>query len=359
VIAIAGARRDEIRDIFATPSKNPSRGLLMEFRRWCAGALMGLTWSGVLACSSGSSDELATFGGALGPSGGFGHGQSLSPTGFPSALAPRGAHLDYFGGRVVSNMQVVVVLYGRGSYIPEVTGSGGMGSMASFFGGVLASPYVDWLTEYDTAPQTPGTGQTIGRGIFLQQVAIVPSRRNNGTVIDDANIQAELGAQIQAGALPGPSHDALGNNNTYYAIFFPHGKTIRDQGSVSCSAFCAYHGSVARAANVGEIYYGVHPDMQSGSGCERGCGKAATVFGNYTQVASHEMVETITDPEVGLATTFAPPLAWYDRGLNQEISDLCAGQNGQVLGGDGVTYDVQTAFSNSRNSCVVTGPRAN
>ncbi|HEX6838757.1 MAG TPA: hypothetical protein VF334_19400, partial [Polyangia bacterium] len=35
--------------------------------------------------------------------------------------APPGAHLSYFGGRVVSNAQVVQVLYGMGSYLPEVT----------------------------------------------------------------------------------------------------------------------------------------------------------------------------------------------------------------------------------------------
>jgi hypothetical protein len=288
------------------------------------------------------------------------HGQPLgNPSQIKALSAPAGAHLSYFGGRVVSNIQVVQVLWGTGSYIPQVTSTASP-SMATFYQGVLNSPYVDWLTEYNTNTQ-PGanSNQMIGRGSFSQQVTITPSAANNGTTITDAQIQAELSAQIMAGTLPAPTHDAGGNNNTYYAIFFPHGKVITQGGGSSCSVFCAYHGTIANAGGAGEIYYGVHPDFQAGSGCESGCGSAATQFGNYTHVASHELVETMTDAEVGLATTFAPPLAWYDQNTNAEIGDLCVGQNGQVVGSDGVTYDVQREFSNSANDCVVTlGPPA-
>jgi hypothetical protein len=282
------------------------------------------------------------------------HGQTLGGANQPKALsAPAGAHLSYFGGRVVSNIQVVQVIWGAGSYIPQVTSTASP-SMATFYQGVLNSAYVDWLTEYNTNTQTgTRTDQIIGRGSFSTQVTITPSAANNGATITDAQIQSELSAQIAAGTLPAPTHDAAGNNNTYYAIFFPHGKVITMGGSSSCSVFCAYHGTIANAGSAGEIYYGVHPDFQAGSGCESGCGAASTVFGNYSQVASHELVETITDPEVGLATTFALPLAWYDQNTNAEIGDLCNDQNSQVVGSDGVTYDVQLEFSNSANDCVV------
>jgi len=270
--------------------------------------------------------------------------------------APFGAHLSYFGGRVVSNAQVVQVIYGTGSYIPQVTSTASP-SMATFYQGVLNSPYVDWLREYNTVGlASPTSNQSIGRGTFASQVTIIPSPQNNGQVIDDSNIQAELAAQIQAGNIPAPTQDAQGNNNTYYAIFFPHGKVITIQGATSCQIFCAYHGTIANIPGFGEVYYGVHPDFQSGSGCEFGCGAATTVFGNYTQVASHELIETITDSEIGLATVFGPPLAWYDQNLNQEIGDLCNDQNAQIVGGDGVTYDVQTEFSNSQNDCITSVP---
>jgi hypothetical protein len=53
---------------------------------------------------------------------------------------PLGAHLIYYGRRVVSHMQVVQVIYGSGSYASFVTSSGA-GSMAAFYQGVLNSPY--------------------------------------------------------------------------------------------------------------------------------------------------------------------------------------------------------------------------
>ncbi|HET9597357.1 MAG TPA: hypothetical protein VFP65_17335 [Anaeromyxobacteraceae bacterium] len=271
--------------------------------------------------------------------------------------APAGAHLSYFGGRVVSNVQVVQVIWGTGSFLPQVTSTASP-SIATFYQGVLNSPYVDWLTEYDTSV-AGGTNQSIGRGSFFGQFVITPSV--TAATITDAQIQSELAAQIAAGHLPAPTVDAAGNTNTYYAVFFPHGKTISQGGSSSCVAggFCAYHGTVAANASHREFYYGVHPDMQAGSGCDRGCGTAPTTFQNQTSVSSHELVETMTDPEVGLATTFAPPLAWYDR-VNGEIGDICNAQQGTVVGSDGVTYTVQTEFSNVANNCIVSrAPVAN
>jgi len=211
------------------------------------------------------------------------HGQRREPIGTEvrNGSAPPGAHLNYHSGRIVSNIQVVEVVYGAGSYIPQVTSTASP-SIATFYDGVLNSPYVDWLSEYNTNNQpTPNSNQVLGRGSFASQATITPSAVNNGTVIDDVQIQAELSAQIQAGNIPGPTHDAAGNNNTYYAIFFPHGKTITLGGAASCQVFCAYHGTIVDGSG-NEIEYGVHPDFQPGSGCENGCGAASTQFGNYT-----------------------------------------------------------------------------
>ena len=58
-----------------------------------------------------------------------------------------------------------------------------------------------------------------------------------------------------------------------------------------------------------------------------------------------------TDPAVGLATTYAPPLAWYNRTYG-EIGDICNAQQGTVVGGDGATYVVQKEWSNARKACI-------
>lgn len=278
------------------------------------------------------------------------------------ATSPPGAHLTYYGGRVVSNMQVIQVLWGTGGagssnghFLAQVVDTS-TPSVATFYQQVLNSGYVDWLTEYNTDitafDGSPGTNQTIGHGSFSEQVAITPV--NTSTSLTDADIQTELVNQIKAGHVPTPTADGAGNNNTYYAIFFPHGISISQGGTTSCmpGGFCAYHGTIVASTPVGEIYYGVHPDFQAGSGCEAGCGAGATTFDNVTSVASHEMAETITDCEVSLANSLAPPLSWYDN-TNGEIGDICNAQQGSIVGGDGHTYTVQKLFSNTANDCIV------
>ncbi|HWZ43421.1 MAG TPA: hypothetical protein VNW97_08075, partial [Candidatus Saccharimonadales bacterium] len=74
------------------------------------------------------------------------------------------------------------------------------------------------------------------------------------------------------------------------------------------------------------------------------------VFNNYTSVASHELIEAVTDADVGIATTFAAPLAWMDM-TNGEIGDICNGQQASFVA-NGTTYTVQLEFSNSANNCV-------
>jgi hypothetical protein len=269
--------------------------------------------------------------------------------------APAGAHLSYFGGPVISNVQVVQILYGSGSYNAQVAGTTSP-TMGNFYSDLTGtnSGYVNLLTQYDT-PASGGTNQTIGNGTFIGTFQIVPSAANNGSTIDDTNIQAELLAQITAGHIPAPTTDAAGNPNTLYMIFFPPGKTITQGGSSSCVAggFCAYHGTTSNLFNSNHVLYGVHPDMQAGSGCSSGCGNSS-VFGNYTSVTSHELTEAITDADVGIATTFAPPLAWYDM-TNGEIGDICNGQQGSYTA-NGTTYTIQLEFSNAANNCVLPPP---
>jgi hypothetical protein len=266
--------------------------------------------------------------------------------------APAGAHLSYFGGPVISNAHIVEVLYGTGSFLPQVS-QGGTPSISSFYGDLLgtSSGFVTLLSQYNT-PASGGTNQTIGNGTFDGLFQIVPSAANNGSTIADTQIQSELLAQINGGHLPAPVLDAAGNVNTLYMIYFPPGKTITQGGSSSCvgGGFCAYHGTTSSTLNSKNILYGVFPDMQPPSGCSQGCGTSST-FGNYTSVSSHELAEAMTDADVGIATTFAPPLAWYDM-TNGEIGDICNAQQGSYVA-NGTTYTIQLEFSNAANNCVL------
>ena len=268
-------------------------------------------------------------------------------------------HLTYHGGPVVSNAAVVSVLWGgAGTYLAQVAGSVSP-NMDTFFGHVTDSSYLSWLSEYNTP--AGGTNQSIGYGSFAGRMAISPSSAASGATIDDSTIQTELLSQINNGQIPAPTLDAVGLPNTMYALFFPQGTTICDTGSCSGVQFCAYHSSFTASVKgqARNVRYMVlpHPDANIVNGC--GSATADTpekVLQSYT---SHELIETITDPDVALATTTGPPLAWYDPTAG-EIADICQGlSEGPVTGTDGVSYVVQQEWSNALNKCIIDkGPAA-
>ena len=248
-------------------------------------------------------------------------------------------HLTYYGGPVVSHMKSVDVIYGTGSFAPYI------GSyVAQFTSQYLGSGVMDWLNLYNT-PSSGGTGQTIGRGTYAGTYSISPAAGNTGAVIQDTQVQAELTAQINAGHLPTPDAD------TSYALFFPHGEQICMGTSCSgvAGGFCAYHGTLT--VNGVTTTYQVMPDNQVGSGLEFGCG-SGTLQQNETSTLSHELVETITDPDVGFATVLGPPLGWYDN-ANGEIGDICNGGHATFVGSDGVTYTSQKQWSNAAAACIL------
>jgi hypothetical protein len=246
--------------------------------------------------------------------------------------APAGAKLTYYGGPVIPNVKIVMVTWGAKTSITSEA------ALEGFYTGVTNSPYMDWLSEYNTSTQS------IGRGTFAGAYADASPIPSTAT-IDDSQIQTELKRLIANGTVPAP--DA----NTLYMFHFPPGKTITQGGSSSCSYFCAYHGTAIPASGSGYLYYGVLPDQ--GGGCAGGCGSDPVAFNNLTSVTSHEMIEAVTDAAVGQAASYASPLAWYDQ-TNGEIGDICNAQQGTVLGGNGTTYTVQLEFSNSANNCIAT-----
>jgi len=276
------------------------------------------------------------------------HLQRMHPEGAvsraPVAAPPANAYLFYYGGHVISNIKVVPVMWG--SSVPSDVQS----TMPAFYAAVANSSFFDWLAEYDTNildyGGQQGTNQHIGRGTATQAVVITPSI--TATAITDAQIQSELSAQISAGHLPAPDAD------TYYPIAFPAGTSIsmpdgNGGTATSCQQFCAYHGTIQHSPT--NIFYGVLPNVTT-DGCQLGCGANPNGIDNVTEVASHEMIETVTDAEVGLATNNAPPLAWYDpQGQDGEIGDICNATSGAVTA-SGKSWVVQQIWSNSQNACV-------
>ena len=279
------------------------------------------------------------------------------------------AHLSYWGGHVIPNVKVYQVLW-TASTQPDMSG---------FFGSVTNSNYMDWLEEYDTNIKanagsksgSEGTDQLIGRGTFGGKFTITPSAGNAGgksactggnvvncclpdapsgfTCIDDLQVSDELQQQIAAGHLP-PNDE-----NSLYFVYFTPSIVVGQGGTSACQvgSFCAYHGTLA-TSDAFNLYYAVMPDFSaSGPGCDTGCGKSTdTILEKLQEVSSHEMIEAVTDAEVGIGTTLDFPLGWYDAN-NGESADICDG-NFATVG----SFSVQQIWSNSKGGCTANHPAA-
>jgi hypothetical protein len=267
--------------------------------------------------------------------------------------------MSYFGGPVVSGPQVEDVFWGTGTY---GTNAGPGGEMPSFFNAVGSSNWWGWLTEYDTNDLTNGTGQVIGPASSLGEVTITPAAGNDGSTITDAEMQAQLQASLTAGTLPAPTLDAEGYDETDYALFFPdvagqklEGPDGAGQGGVY---WCSYHNTTTW--NGIAIPYMVLPAFVAGTPYASGCGDdnqgGATLFDQFTTDVSHELVESATDPDIGLDTAddYAYPAGWADNsdGVG-EVADACdvVGNSATVAG-----YEVQDLWSNLAGACISTRP---
>ena len=94
--------------------------------------------------------------------------------------APAGAHLTYRGGPIISNVQVIQVLYGSGSYNPQIAGTSSP-TMGNFFSDITTTGLITLLQQYNTNI-SGGTGQVF-RGtahsadcfrLFRQRAITVP-----------------------------------------------------------------------------------------------------------------------------------------------------------------------------------------
>ena len=243
-------------------------------------------------------------------------------------------HLAYpatGGGALIQHVKVVDVFYSPNFKYKAM--------LEDFYKGILQSPYMDWLSEYNV------TSYKIGRGSF---VTSVEDTNVNPTTVKQINPETYLKGLITAGKVPPPDDD------TMYMLYFPSGIDPSDGSGPSCIAkgdYCAYHSSY-QATNGQNVRYGVMPDMEAGS-CAMGCGPQG--FQSFTDVSSHELIEAVTDPD---------GTGWYDDGADPnsqdncgEIGDICAvggaGEGAMVNG-----FFVQNEWSNKNKKCIATDPNA-
>jgi len=116
--------------------------------------------------------------------------------------------------------------------------------------------------------------------------------------------------------------------NIIYGVYLPAGMKVTMNGGASCSTFCGYHGHF----NYGglDIRYAVFPYLNC-SACKL---SNLSVADMMTIVASHEIREAVTDPQLN---------AWYDD-QGYEADDKCAWHNLYRMAEGG--FAVQPEYSN-------------
>jgi hypothetical protein len=230
------------------------------------------------------------------------------------------------GGSMTSpTVMLVPVFWG-----PSVT-STTAAAMESFYGILSdsATPYLSWLrTEYGAPPVEAASAITI----YPQDLPTTSPQR-----VTDFQFQKELSIQMQpGGAIPY-------NQNAIYVIHLPQNVTAIDpSGDVQCTKWGAYHWWYN--GPYGVVHYAIIPDYSSSPGS---CSTFS--FGSLTAVESHEIAESLTDPDgnTGWRDSSQPTTCG-----GGEIGDLCAQIESTILDPYGNSVWVQKLWSNLAQDCV-------
>ncbi len=164
------------------------------------------------------------------------------------------------------------------------------------------------LAEYSTSAQTIGTGSWAGFTLADPSLA-------DGATISEAQIQAEIGAEIAAGSAPSLTASRI------YVVMLPPGVTsVLD----SEDDFAGHHAQFVPAGETQPVRYAVITYN--------------TDEGYNDPVVSHEVSEATTDPDL---TT-----GWYDQD-GDEISDICRFTYSSLDG-----YLIEDIYSMKSCACV-------
>jgi hypothetical protein len=208
--------------------------------------------------------------------------------------------VTYHGGPVLPHVEVQGVYLGsdwlnNSAYYQQT------GALDGFLGNIVNSSYTDALT---TAGYGTGRGSS-SRGI------IAPVSINKGFYLNDSTIKSDLQSYISNRSLQQPDANRL------YVVFVEDNVAVQDTEGNSQKYFLGYHTSFTghdASGRTVQIRYAVvtYPGGTVGNAGDFNL----STFDSMTQTASHELGESITDPDIN---------AWYE-GQQQEVGDLANSQ---------------------------------
>jgi hypothetical protein len=273
--------------------------------------------------------------------------------------------LQYHGGPLIPNVDVVDLYYGKGWQATDTTGftlvplpssmqKQRIAQRDQFMKFLVGSSFMTQIgNEYSVSGQKIGFGTTSG--------SLLVNDANSGrSTITDANITNMLLQQLKNPRFPAPYNPAFNTGKAVdlattalYVIFTPPNVTVKDSQGNSYNdtnqlQSAAYHGAVYDPTHKEYAYYAVIPFPQPGYFSE------TQAFQSTTYLASHELAEAVTNPT---GVTFNQPNfpgSWYDQNAtdpsNTEIADLVEheSQPAVMLGG----YQVTKLWSNAQHTGV-------
>jgi hypothetical protein len=249
--------------------------------------------------------------------GGGGGGVGSQVTGLPAVPASTSRpNPVYHGGALLQHATVATLFWGS---------DWGQKPLPGYVNGFFQALFADGRYMANLAQYSSGSYQ-IGNGALVTTAtdSVAPPAS-----LSDAQIRAEISAQVAAGQLPKPGPDTL------YFVFTPPHVAVEAYGEVSGTGFDGYHSSAVDGHGTG-FAYAVIPYADDRSA--------------LTTTISHELAEAVTSPQ-----PTEPNTGWYDKSTG-EIADIVqglyyAGQIGKtayldaLVGADGTQYTVQKVWS--------------
>jgi hypothetical protein len=251
----------------------------------------------------------------------------------PHAPLPQ---LVYQNGPVLTATRPVTVTF---------AGDGMAADLQSFGASVTSNPWWNTVTQGFCETSGPCVGGVAGTSAPVG-VAAAPSYTDSvqgGT----SSLQAWLAMALDQNLLPQPDPGAP--SSTLYMLYFPSTTTITLSGLTSCDGFGGYHGAMSYGP--AQVPYAVVMECDP---LARGNINLPplTVLQSTTLAASHELVESATDP-VSTGYWLDPNdesnWGWMDVSGSGEVADLCVDFFGldQDTTTEG-TFTVQRMWNNAR-----------
>jgi hypothetical protein len=267
------------------------------------------------------------------------------PHGGGSATRGPGELTFHGGATIATTIHHAIYLYPNGSVC---TAPSCWGSVDQFLSDLGRSSFIHVTDQY--VGRADDNRYRVGRALSAHYA--LPAKP-----LLDSDMAAV--AHAAAAALGGAS----GYGHIYHVFLAPEQDECFDASYTVCASnyFCAYHSSVV-TGDLGEIVYTVEPYAVNVFGCNVRTGTPNGAFDDTYDVLSHEVVETLTDPDGDAWWNSTNSPLFYN-----EIGDECvfltfdalgnfAGSDPVVVSLHGRPYAIQSEYSNGAKACAAGAP---